>query len=289
MYNQVSILLILLAPLTIFSQKFEKAPDAGKPVRQIIEWSVLPGSEKGLEKNQKQGVYNFREDGKLESWQTFDFTKQEQKFTYGSKGRLIKVIQSGRDQWIKTTFTYHHARTIKDVEEDFSSQRVIYFTDNNDQVVEEKYFLKNDLTGGHRWMTRRRFFEYNEAGKLITILEYVYKNGKKAGEEKVIYTYDEEGRLVKTEDFDMNDLPEKVTEYTYDESGHLTAKTISGMGPEPIERTEYVWKDGHVAKEIHKSGNRRTVDIYEEGQLVGCKIYLDGHNVKTLKYQYVFW
>ncbi len=289
MYDQVTTILILLAPLTIFSQKFEKAPDVGKPVRQIIEWSVLSGSEQVLEKNQKHGVYNFREDGKLESWQTFDFIRQEQKFTYDSKGRLIKVIQSGREDWIKTTFTYQHARTIKEVEEYLSSRRVIYFTDNDDQLVEEKYFLKSEITGGHRWMTRRRFFEYNEAGNLINVLEYVYKNGKKVGEEAVTHTYDEEGRLIKSEDLDMNELPEKVTEYTYDGSGHLMAKTITGMGPEPIERTEYIWKDGHVAKEIHKAGNRRTVDIYEEGQLVGCKIYLDGHKVKTLKYQYVFW
>ena len=163
-------------------------------------------------------------------------------FTYNEQGNLLSAVDKGDYSWTMET-----------------DSAVTYTYDEMGNLLSQESRYKDEVY--------RIVYTYDEKGNELT---YAYYNVYGDIQNSYTNTYDEQGRLAKTEHYDRLDAAEKYTEvFTYDEQDRVLTCTITYADREPTVSTYVYAEDGGYQKS-YNSGAFTYTYWYDK----------EGHNVK---------
>ena len=166
-------------------------------------------------------------------------------FTYNEQGNLLSAVDKGDYSWTMET-----------------DDAVTYTYDAMGNLLSQESRYKDSVY--------RNVYTYDEKGNELT---YAYYNVYGDIQNSYINTYDEQGRLVKTEHYDRLDAAEKYTEvFTYDEQDRVLTCTITYADREPTVYTYVYAEDGSYQKSFKGSVYTQTYWYDKEGRTVKHKV-----------------
>lgn len=282
---------VLFLPYISSAQYFSEAPKLDRPVKQIIEWKTVPPSGSEKEETFKGGVYDFRRDGKMTTYQSNDSDRKDYVYFYDNKGRLEKVEMNERSG--KSSMSYTYSKGIKKAEIKADSLYLVttHFLDAKGKVVEEKTSGKAPFTGGAFSIISRKVLNYNKKGDLFGEMEYTYV-GDKTEARKTLHQYNPaDGKKMKTLFYDEFSNLAQTEDFTYSEKGELSKVDVKRPSSDFWVSTEYRRKNGKLWMEvenIHHEGER-IEKVYKDGRLVRTKYFSDDELYFYTDYQYFFY
>lgn len=162
-------------------------------------------------------------------------------FAYDERGNLLSEIEKGDYSWTMErddTITYTY---------DAMGNLLSHESRYGDEVY-------------------RTVYTYDEKGNELT---YAYYNVYGDIQNSYTNTYDEQGRLAKTEHYDRLDAAEKYTEvFTYDEQDRVLTRTITRADSEPTVHTYVYAEDGSYQKSYNSGVFAYTYWYDKEGRTV---------------------
>ena len=282
--------LFISLPLLSNAQLFSKAPDGLRPVSQIIEWTTFLPDGSDPEETIRDGVYTFRRDGQLQTWETNNSDDEIYHYQYDGKDRVVKVAIENIERTRLMKYQYFEDRQMAEIQEkEFDVRNIQYFNKNN-KVVEEKTFVKGEITGG-QWMTMKRvLLNYDEEGNVFGETIYDYDGSEKPTKYKVVHKHDAQNNKILTTQLNEKGKMYKETAYTFDENNRLILKTTKNDRSKITEKKTHLYKDEKIWQTITESDDYKFEKIYKDGQLVRLKEYgSDGKLIWYTDYQYLFF
>lgn len=162
-------------------------------------------------------------------------------FTYNEQGNLLSAVDKGDYSWTMDT-----------------DSAVTYTYDAMGNLLSRESRYKDEVY--------RTVYTYDEKGNELT---YAYYNVYGDIQNSYTNTYDEQGRLAKTEHYDRLDAAEKYTEvFTYDEQDRVLTRTITRADSEPTVHTYVYAEDGSYQKSYSGSTYAYTYWYDKEGRTV---------------------
>lgn len=162
-------------------------------------------------------------------------------FAYDERGNLLSEIEKGDYSWT--------------MERD---DTITYTYDAMGNLLSRESRYKDSVY--------RIVYTYDEKGNELT---YAYYNVYGDIQNSYTNTYDEQGRLAKTEHYDRLDAAEKYTEvFTYDEQDRVLTCTVTYVDCEPTVHTYVYAEDGSYQKSYNSGVFAYTYWYDKEGRLV---------------------
>ena len=166
-------------------------------------------------------------------------------FTYDERGNLLSEIEKGDYSWTMET-----------------DNAITYTYDAMGNLLSRESRYGDEVY--------RTVYTYDEKGNELT---YAYYNVYGDIQNTYTNTYDEQGRLAKTEHYDRLDAAEKYTEvFTYDEQDRVLTCTITYADREPTVYTYVYAEDGSYQKSFKGSVYTQTYWYDKEGRTVKHKV-----------------
>ena len=162
-------------------------------------------------------------------------------FTYNEQGNLLSAVDKGDYSWTMET-----------------DSSVTYTYDEMGNLLSRESRYGDELY--------RTVYTYDEKGNELT---YAYYNVYGDLQNSYTNTYDEQGRLAKTEHYDLLDAAEKYTEvFTYDEQDRVLTRTMTYVDREPTVHTYVYAEDGSYHQSYNSGVFAYTYWYDKEGRTV---------------------
>lgn len=283
--------LVVVFPATLFAQYFTEAPKLDRPVKQIIEWQTLPASEGEKEETFKGGVYHFRRDGKLATYQSNDSDAKNYTYSYDRQARLEKVEMEESSGGSQMVYSYSGNTKRAEIKSDSLYLVTTQFMDEKGNVIEEKTSARASFTAGKFSTISRKVLNYNDDGQLFGEMEYEYIGGKTTSRKTVHHFDSQTGKKMKTVFYDENSNVAQTVEYAYSESGKLEAVDTKRPASDYWVKKEFREKNGKPWMEVESffHEDERVEKVYKDGRLVRIKYFSGGELYFFTDIQYLFY
>ncbi len=281
----------LLYTSIAFAQPFEHAPKTPRKVKKIVEWLKTDLEGKAT----KGSTSYFDESGNLLSYYHDDDTIDDRIVRrYDGQNRMIESKDGSGIESRTSTFSYQKDQITELTSYKTSTYKKIQFFSPKKKILEEKTYVKGEGIG-EKWILKDRIiYTYTSKDSLKGEMYYSHLNlhgGKGANKRKTLHFYDPDTQLKsKTIYYDFDKSIRIRTTYDYTKKRKISKITHHHMLDDAIHTKEFLYrKDGSLWQIISNIGEKKNVQIFQEGKLIRLRSYMSGNIFLVIDYQYIYY